>query len=100
MKGKACVDLYKLFIELELISKEYKNKFGMKSGKQMANNDLNKVIQTSKKASAYFRKVKYFYFICKHTKQNSWKTCNVPPTFWESVSISTWKNILEIINLE
>ncbi|GBC02590.1 hypothetical protein RclHR1_00470020 [Rhizophagus clarus] len=99
MKGKACMGLYKLYIELELISKEYKVKFG-KIGKKVANSDLKQIIKTSKKASVYFKKVKYFYFICKHTRKNAWKKCDIPPTFWETVNVSTWESILQSLNLK
>jgi hypothetical protein len=63
------------------------------------NEDLNKIIKTTKKPSLYLKKANNFYFICKHLKEGKWKECNIAPTYWESVTKKTWNEILENLNL-
>jgi hypothetical protein len=97
--GKASKDVYKSFIELVLLQQLYIKNFGDKNGKNTMNEDLNKIIKTTKKPSLYLKKANNFYFICKHLKEGKWKECNIAPTYWESVTKKTWNEILENLNL-
>jgi hypothetical protein len=100
MKGGACRRVYESFIKLEMLYQLYIKEFGEKKGKNLAREDLNDIITTKKKPSTYFKKASHFYFICKYLKKGAWKECDIAPTYWESVTGSTWSAILEHLNLE
>src|SRR5437764_11856153 len=95
MGGKANKNVYKSFIELELLYQLYKNKYGESGGKKIASDNMNKIINTTKKPSTYLKKANKFYFICKNLKKGAWSNCDIASTYWESINILTWNNILK-----
>ncbi|RIA98320.1 hypothetical protein C1645_812879 [Glomus cerebriforme] len=95
MAGKASADVYKPFIELELLLQKYKNKHG-DGGKKLETSELS---EPQKNLSTSKKQVIFSLFV-KILKKNAWRTCNVAPTYREAVNSTTWNNILSDLNLE
>ena len=94
MEEGASADVYKLFVLSMLLTED---KYGESSGKKPANDDINNVIKTTKKASMHIlRKASKFYFICKNLKKGAWKKCDIAPNYWDRSIVQLGPKILDL----
>ncbi len=103
MKGSASSLLYSSFIKLVLLLNLYKKKLDDEEndidGEEVLKNELSVVIKTKERPSLFIKKSKKFYTIASKCKKNSWKDCNVAPSFWRDIQNDQWGNLLDELNL-
>ncbi|GES91953.1 hypothetical protein RCL_jg25797.t1 [Rhizophagus clarus] len=71
------------------------------SGKHASQRTMKEtIIKFYNNYKAYDQNYEDFNEFSKHTRKNAWKKCDIPPTFWETVNVSTWESILQSLNLK
>ena len=95
LKGRASLNTYKSVIELAFLFDRYKD--NLENGESVFYNDLKKVIMTKERGSKFVKKAKKFFFVVKNCKKDSWKSCDIPPSYWRDVTNRSWEEIKNLV---